>query len=72
MTINKILKFIIIIFFLSSVAIAEEKKDCSAIKVDTGVKLYEKWKCKQGSDPAGNIGDKLKKLFKKIFSLRPN
>ena len=65
MTINKIIKIIVIMFFFSGLALAEEKKDCSTIKADTGVKLYEKWKCKQGSDPAGNIGSKLKKLFKK-------
>ena len=65
MTINKIIKIIIMISFFSGVALAEEKKDCSSIKADTGVKMYEKWKCKKGSDPAGNISNKLKKLFKK-------
>ena len=47
MTMNKILKFVIIMCFFSSIAIAGENKDCSAIKTYTGVKMYEKWKCKQ-------------------------
>ncbi len=65
MTINKIIKLIIVTFFISGVALAEEKKNCSKIKADTGVKLYEKWKCKQGNGASADIGSKLKKLFKK-------
>ena len=42
---------------------AETMKDCSAIKADTGVKIYEKWKCKMGKSDGESFGKKVKKLF---------
>ena len=63
----KIIKFIPLLFiltFFNTSAFAETKKDCS-FKADTGVKMYEKWKCKMGKDGDGDFGKKLKNLFKK-------
>ena len=65
----KLIKFLPLLFiltFLNSTSFAETKKDCgSIIKADTGVKMYEKWKCKMGKDGDGDFGKKLKNLFKK-------
>ena len=64
----KIIKFIPLLFYLilyNSNSLAETTKDCSTIKADTGVKIYEKWRCKMGKEKSEGLGTKLKKLFKK-------
>ena len=65
----KLLKFVplLLIFTLyNSNSFAEEaKKDCSLIKADSGVELYEKIRCKMGKDKGEGLGKKLKNLFKK-------
>ena len=65
----RLLKFIPILFVLalynSNSLAGEEKKDCSLIKADTGVELYEKIRCKMGKEKGEGLGKKLKNLFKK-------
>ena len=65
----RLLKFIPLLFFIvlyNSNSFAEEKKkDCSLIKADTGVELYEKIRCKMGMKKSDGMGNKLKNLFKK-------
>ena len=63
----KIIKFIPLLFILTlynTSSSAETKKDCS-FKADTGVKMYEKWKCKMGKTEGESLGKKLKSIFKK-------
>ena len=63
----KIIKFIPLLFiltFYNTSSFAETKKDCS-FKADTGVKMYEKWKCKMGKTEGDGFGKKLKSIFKK-------
>ena len=64
----KLLKLIPVLFVLTlfnTNSFAETKNDCSSIKADTGVKIYEKWRCKMGKEKSEGLGTKLKKLFKK-------
>ena len=64
----KLLKLIPVLFVLTlfnTNSFAETKSDCSSIKADTGVKIYEKWRCKMGKEKSEGLGTKLKKLFKK-------
>ena len=64
----KLIKFIPllpILILYNTNSFAVEKKDCSTIKADTGVKMYEKWKCKMGKPEGEGFGKKLKNLFKK-------
>ena len=65
----KLLKFIPLLFILTlfnSISFAETKKDCGSIlKADTGVKMYEKWKCKMVKGGDESFGKKIKNLFKK-------
>ena len=61
----KILKFtplLVILILYNSNSFAKTTKDCSAIKADTGVKMYEKWKCQKGFE---GFKKKVKKIFKK-------
>ena len=63
----KIIKFIPLLFiltFFNTSSFAETKKDC-LFKADTGVKMYEKWKCKMGKTEGEGFGKKLKSIFKK-------
>jgi len=62
--INIIIAFVLI-FYISSSFAEEKKKDCSLIKADTGVKMYENWKCRKGLQDFEGLGKKLKSLFKK-------
>ena len=56
----------LVLIFYISVSFAEVKqKDCSLIKADTGVKMYESWKCKKGIQDGDTFVKKLKKLLKK-------
>ena len=65
----RLLKFIpllIVLLLYDSNSFAEDaKKDCSLIKADTGVELYEKIRCKMGKEKGEGLGKKLKNLFKK-------
>ena len=61
----KFLSIFLMLVFFSSNLLAETKPNCDEIKADTGVKMYEKWKCKQGKTGGEGIGQKLKKIFKK-------
>ena len=64
----KLLKLIPVLFVLTlfnTNSFAETKRDCSSIKTDTGVKIYEKLRCKMGKEKGEGLGTKFKKLFKK-------
>ena len=64
----KLLKLIPVLFIITlynTNSFAESKRDCSAIKTDTGVKIYEKLRCKMGKEKGEGLGTKFKKLFKK-------
>ena len=64
----KLLKLIPVLFVLTlfnTNSFAESKRDCSAIKTDTGVKMYEKLRCKMGKEEGEGLGTKFKKSFKK-------
>ena len=66
MKLTKITSLLFIITLYNSVSFAETKEDCgSLLNADTGVKMYEKLKCKMGKDGDDNLGNKLKNLFKK-------
>ena len=65
MKIIKSLPLISILLLYSSNSIAETKKDCSSIEADTGVKMYEKLKCKIDNSSSESIGKKLKNIFKR-------
>ena len=56
----------LVLIFYISVSFAEVKqKDCSLIKADTGVKMYEAWKCKKGIQDGEGFAKRLKNLLKK-------
>ena len=65
----KLIKFttLLIILLLSFTnAFADTKKDCSAMKADTGFKMVKKLKCKMDSGAKNeSFGKKLKNIFKK-------
>ena len=64
----KLLKLIPVLFIITlynTNSFAESKRDCSAIKTDTGVKMYEKWRCKMSKEEGEGLGTKLKNMFKK-------
>ena len=64
----KLLKLIPVLFIITlyhTNSFAESNRDCSTIKADTGVKMYEKWKCEMGKKKGDGLGKKLKNLFKK-------
>ena len=64
----KLLKLIPVLFIITlynTNSFAESKRDCSAIKADTGVKVYEKLRCKMGKEKGDGLGTKFKNLFKK-------
>ena len=64
----KLLKLIPVLFIITlynTNSFAETQKDCSSIKADTGVKMYEKLKWKMGKENGDGLGKKLKNLFKK-------
>jgi len=63
MKILKLIPLLIILSLFQTNAFSETKKDCDSIKADTGVKIYEKWKCKTGKDEG--LGKKIKSFFKK-------
>ena len=47
-------------------SIEDCRENCESItKADTGVKMYERLKCKLGKDKDEGIGTKLKNIFKK-------
>ena len=62
-------KIIILTIFITMISFniyaEEKKKDCSIIKAETGMKMYEAWKCKMGKEDGEPLGKKLKNLFKK-------
>ena len=65
----KKIKFVPIALFLTLFSfnvIAEEKIDCSSIKSDTAVGVYDKIRCKMGKPPRekGVLKKKLKGIFK--------
>ncbi len=65
MNVFKIITLTTIITIFSFSAFAEDKKkDCSIIKAETGMKMYEAWKCKMGKEDGEIIGKKFKNLFK--------
>ncbi len=64
MKIYKLLIPAVIFVMIQTTAFTETKKNCDTIKADTGVKIYEKWKCKTGDSKDG-LGKKIKKFFKK-------
>ena len=64
----KLVKLILALIFLSiysTSSFAESNKDCSIIKSDTAVKIYEKWRCKKGLPEGESLGKKIKNIFKK-------
>ena len=64
----KLLKLISIILALTlynTNSFATTKSDCSLIETNTGMKIYEKVKCKMGKDKSEGFGKKFKNLFKK-------
>jgi len=61
----KIIPILCILILYNTNTQAETKLDCSAIKADTGVKMYEKLRCKMGKENGEGLGKKLKNLFKK-------
>jgi len=66
----KFLRLISILFILSlynSNSVAAETRDCSEIKTDTLIGMFDKHRCKSGKPPREKkaFGDKLKSLFKK-------
>ena len=65
MKILKFLPLILVLTLYNSSSLAETKKDCSSIVADTGVKMYEKLKCKMDQDDSTGFKSKLKNLFKK-------
>ena len=59
-------QILLVLMLYDSNAFADDaKKDCSLIKADSGVELYEKIRCKMGKEKGEGLGKKLKKLFKK-------
>ena len=66
MKLLKLIPLFLLLTVFNSISFAETKEDCgSVIKADTGVKMYEKLKCKMGKDGDESFGNKLKNLFKK-------
>jgi len=64
----KIINLLTIILFttiLNLKAFAADNKDCKSIKADTGVKIYQKIKCKIDEEKGEGLGKKLKNIFKK-------
>ena len=64
----KLLKLIPVLFVLTlfnTNSFAESKRDCSLIKADAGVKVFEKLRCEMGKEKGESLGTKFKKLFKK-------
>ena len=61
----KIILAVTILSIYSSSSLSETKKDCSKIKADTGVKMYEKWKCQKEIVGKNSLGKKIKTFFKK-------
>tara|TARA_Y100000590_G_C15213891_1_gene823599 strand:- start:214 stop:417 length:204 start_codon:yes stop_codon:yes gene_type:complete len=61
----KFLPILLMFAFINTHSIADTKTDCSQIKTDTAVKMYEKWKCKKGNPDGEGLGKKIKNLFKK-------
>ena len=55
----------VLMFYISNSFALEKQKDCSLIKADTGVKMYEAWKCKKGIKDGEGFSKKLKNLLKK-------
>ena len=65
MKLFKLITIIIILTFYNTSTFSETKQDCSSFEADTGVKLYEKLKCKLGKEKGEGFGKKLKNLLKK-------
>ena len=66
MRLSKFIPILFVVTLYNSNSFAEEEKiDCSLIKADTGVELYEKIRCKMGKEKGEGLGKKLKNLFKK-------
>jgi len=64
----KLIKLVSVLFVLilyNANSLAETKTDCSSMEADTGVKIYEKLKCKMGKNKDESLGKKIKNLFKK-------
>ena len=65
MKIFKLLLYIVVISLFTIISFADVENDCSKIKSDTGVKIYEKIKCKMGQEKSEGISSKIKNIFKK-------
>ena len=65
MKLFKLIPVLFILMLFNTNSYSETKRDCSSIKDDTGVKIYEKWRCKMGKEKGEDLGTKFKKLFKK-------
>ena len=65
MKLLKLIPLLFIITLYNTNSFAESKRDCSEIKADTGVKVYEKLRCKMGKEEGEGLGKKLKNFFKK-------
>ena len=65
MKIIKFLPYTIVLSLFTSISFADDKNDCSNIKTDTGVKIYEKIKCKMEKENGEGLSSKLKNIFKK-------
>jgi len=67
MKIFKQLPVLFILLCYNSSSYAEEaKKNCKSIaKAETGIKMFNRLKCKLGNDNTEGIGKKLKNIFKK-------
>ena len=69
MKLFKLIPVLFILMLFNTNSFAETKRDCSSIKTDTGVKMFEKLRCKmgkeKGKEKGEGLGTKLKKLFKK-------
>ena len=65
MKLKKILSFLFFLLLCNTTLYAETKTDCSKLKSDTAVKIYEKWKCSQDNPDSEGLGKKIKNLFKK-------
>ena len=63
--INILILTLALLAFNSQSYAEETKIDCSTIKADNGVKLYEKIRCKMGKEKGEGFGKKIKGFFKK-------
>jgi len=65
MKIINFLTVLLLVMIFNTNVFAANDKNCKSIKADTGVKIYEKIKCKMNDEKSEGLGKKLKNLFKK-------